>query len=444
MKTPAVSAASLTPAPVNDFPEFIEVYYNECRSRFPKIEAIAGKWCPEDLIPGLSDFDSRFICADNMTAEDWCRMSRIVGQVHLDLCRQYPQWARILEHLPGINLTWEELGDEFSYYPEYKQWTFYHNANPQRLAKTLEHLAQRPWDLKDEYFHLKKFLLYYARYNSALDPPINLGTFLSKYPLHSRVMHYFSPPLQSAVSILRKESVRGKQEAFRLAQTLLPDTRLFSDLLALIGRHYHGPELYRPEALAELDHRLFEALQKAAERLTGSIVILPRGAGAGPGDWRKQIEEIAIDPALLIFDNVKFSRLMKGRLFFYGNAPAVFDHIPLIHVELSRIGGSFFRTPFSIFWELTTGEIIADPSAIVPRLAPSLLTSEEVRATLEFDRLTRLEHKGREVEIARQIVEVYDGFYRSLFKINGEIRKLRQTHEPETICYKDIETQPIH
>ncbi|MCM8765165.1 MAG: hypothetical protein NC830_07405, partial [Candidatus Omnitrophica bacterium] len=99
---------NLLPAALeNDFAFFIETYYQECKSRFGKIEAIAGKWEFEDLIPGLSDCDSRFICSNQMDAEDWCRMSMVVGQVHLDLCRDFPQWIRILEHLPGINLTWE-------------------------------------------------------------------------------------------------------------------------------------------------------------------------------------------------------------------------------------------------------------------------------------------------------------------------------------------------
>lgn len=114
----------------NDFYEFIRTYYRECRGRFPKIEAIAGKWMYRDLVPGMSDFDSRFIVTDDMSAEDWCQMSTQVGKVHLDLCHQYPSWARNLEHLPGINLTWSELVSEKSYYPEFKQWTFYDTVKP--------------------------------------------------------------------------------------------------------------------------------------------------------------------------------------------------------------------------------------------------------------------------------------------------------------------------
>ncbi len=124
-------APSFLPRPPNDFPEFIETYYHECRAQVPQIEAIAAKWIFEDLIPGLSDFDARFICSDTMTAEDWCKMSMAVGQVHLDLCQRHPKWTRILEHLPGVNLTWDELTSEETYYPEYKQKTgTLHEAGP--------------------------------------------------------------------------------------------------------------------------------------------------------------------------------------------------------------------------------------------------------------------------------------------------------------------------
>ena len=61
-----------------------------------------GKWMFRDLLPGMSDFDARFIVSDDMTCDDWCRMSTAVGEAHHALCAKYPIWARILEHLPGV------------------------------------------------------------------------------------------------------------------------------------------------------------------------------------------------------------------------------------------------------------------------------------------------------------------------------------------------------
>ena len=96
---------TLEPRPPNFFPEFIHIYYERCRAVCPKLRAIGGKWGPEDLSPGLSDFDTRFLAADDTTAADWTRMSFNVGEVHAQLARNEPRWARILEHTPGINLT---------------------------------------------------------------------------------------------------------------------------------------------------------------------------------------------------------------------------------------------------------------------------------------------------------------------------------------------------
>ena len=162
------------PRPENDFAEFIRTYYRECRYHFPQIEAIAGKWMFRDLFPGMSDFDTRFIVSDQMTVDDWCRMSSVVGQVHLTLCERYPCWARNFEHLPGINLTWQELSGDASYYPEYQQWTYYHTTRPERVSAVLDGFARRAWADQDEHFHLKKFCLYYGRYDRTIDPPVNL------------------------------------------------------------------------------------------------------------------------------------------------------------------------------------------------------------------------------------------------------------------------------
>jgi hypothetical protein len=420
MKKPAIRFA---PCPQNDFPQFIERYFRECSNRFPKIEAISGKWEFEDLIPGMSDFDTRFLCTDSMTADDWCEMSSIVGQVHLDLCDQYPEWARILEHLPGINLTWSEMQDELTYYPEYKQWSFYHCLNQPLQAQIKNFLEKRNWDFKDEYFHLKKFLLYYGPYDRSIDVPINLGVFESKYPLHSRLMHYFTPPIQSAVSIALRKTVRGKLAAIRMAKDIFPKISVFDELLELVACHYEKPHLYEEPALSKLEGRLFDALKTVAGEIAPLITVIPDAAKTPPQLWKEKIKSVKIDPAMIIFENARFSRLMKGRLFFYVNAPRHFDHLLCIRVELKRIGANFFRVPFSVFWQVIHGKKVENPAEIVQQLASDFLDEEEVRCTLEFDRLTRLDYHGREEEIARKIIPIFDGFYRALHKITLEVRK---------------------
>ena len=47
--------------PENIFCDHIEEYFERSRDACPKLEGITGKWEFEDLIPGLSDFDARFL-----------------------------------------------------------------------------------------------------------------------------------------------------------------------------------------------------------------------------------------------------------------------------------------------------------------------------------------------------------------------------------------------
>jgi hypothetical protein len=211
----------LAPRPENDFRRFIETYDARCRDACPQIRSIVGKWEFEDLIPGLSDFDTRFVVDDSTTADDWAQMSLAVGAVHTELALQEPQWARILEHLPGVNLTAAEATHPAMYSPEFRLWTFY-RGSPEITAAIESSLQSRPWSARDELFHLKKIAVYFGPYQRGLDPPVNLGPWEAKYALHSRLMHYFTPPVQAAVSLATRRSVRGKLASLRMARELRP------------------------------------------------------------------------------------------------------------------------------------------------------------------------------------------------------------------------------
>ncbi len=414
-----------TPRPENTFGKFIEIYYSECRKHFPKIEAMNGKWNFEDLIPGLSDFDSRFVCSNDMTDEDWCRMSTVIGEVHLDLCRKYPEWARMMEHLPGINLTWNELTNDFSYYPEYRQWTFYHYESAKSVHCAEKILSDRKWDERDEYFFLKKFFTFYGPHNRSIDPPVNLGAYESKYPLHSRLMHYFTPPLQAAVSVILKKPIKGKFESLRIARDLFPDMKIFDEIFDIIDRHYEVSELYFEPEVTQLEERLHGSLRMIFNQLKEHITIIPPEMCNDESTIKKALKEVYIAPQMKVFDSSRFCRLFKGRLYFYTNAPQHFDNIWLIKNELSRVGNIFYKTPFNIFWEVFHGEKIDNPDPIVSRLCPEIITEKEALATLEFSRLTSLTGKeGSELETCRNIIEIFDEFFMSLNKV----RRALETH----------------
>jgi len=411
-----------SPRPENDFADYIRTYYRECRYQYGRIEGIAGKWMFRDLIPGMSDFDTRFVLADGMASADWCEMSTAIGQVHLTLCEKYPCWARNLEHLPGVNLTWKELVSERNYYPEYQQWTYYDSEHPERVSAALDGFARRPWDDKDEYFHLKKFCLYYGRYNRTIDPAINLGPHQNKYPLHSRVMHYFNPPVMSAVCLLEKRNIAGKLDAFEIAERLFPELGCWSLVQEILHAGYEIDRWYDEPDVSRLEDELEQGLKAIADRVREVVTLVPAGTGADIEQWKQALKAVPLDPALVIFDNAKFARLMKGRLHFYGNAPNHFDSLWLIQNELKRIGESFFRTPFRTYWRIRSGEEVDDPVEILDQLRGEVLSDEEVVATREFARLTPgTWEEGRERDLAAAIVEVFDGFFFALTKISQAV-----------------------
>lgn len=418
------------PKPENDFRRFYELYYSECRRRFPRITAIAAKWRFEDLIPGLSDFDTRFIVQDGMTVQDWCDMSEAVGETHLDLCNRYPHWARNLEHLPGINLAWTELTDPATYYPEYPQWTFYDTTDPARLAAAQRYLSGRAWGAEDEFFHLKKFCLFYGRYNRTIDPAVNLGAFENKYPLHSRFMHYFCPPLQSAMCILLKRPIAGKMETVRLACETFSEP-VFKEMLDAVERHYEIPELYAEPGVTQLEDRLEGALDMLRRRLAPALTVIPHAEKTSVAEWKAALNAAPVNPVMRVFDAARFCRLMKGRLKFYGRAPAHFDSTWPIENELLRLKRSFFDIPFGTCWEMQTGEKVKDPAAALDRLADGLLTPDELRCTKEFVRLTPGHWEaGRQRQIALEIAEVFDGFFSALTTVTNRVSALSRRSVP--------------
>lgn len=410
------------PKPENDFYEFIRIYYRECRWRFEKIEGVAGKWMYRDLIPGMSDFDTRFILNDDMTVEDWCELSAVIGEVHLMLCEKYHTWARNLEHPPGVNPTWKELTSERNYFPEYLHWTYYHTERPDKLGSALDWLQKRPWDEKDEYFHLKKFVTYYGRYDRQIDPPINLGVHENKYPLHSRIMHYFNPPVRAAVCLLQQRNFAGKYEAFEIAAEMFPEMACWDLVLEILHADYETPQWYREANLVRLEDELEQALENISLTLPEASNILPSSVGNNINQWKLALNEVPVEPTAVIIQSARFSRTMKGRLDFYCRAPAHFDSDYLIRIELGRIGQSFFQVPFKTYWEYKTGESVEDASAILDHLVNDPLTEADIEATKAFVDLTSASViPGKERQVAAAIVEIYDGFYRALTKISEAI-----------------------
>jgi hypothetical protein len=420
-----------TPAPANDFAEFIAAYYERCQQRVPEIEANAGKWIFEDLIPGLSDFDTRFLVNNSMTAEGWCRMSTEVGQVHLELAKERPQWARNLEHLPGVNLRWNELLDSDFYFTEFSQWSFYH-GNAAQLDAVRRYLASHIWDAADERYHWKKIAIYYGPYNRTIDPPVNLGSYEPKYPLHSRLMHYLAPPVHAAVCLMQKQTTPGKLDAFRQALDLFPNGSTMELVLELIDRHYEAEVYLTEPGVTKLDNEL-------DAYLTGAVnTVLEAGA---PFECPRSptVEQLKVAVRSLgdagsmagLFENIKFARLMKGRLWFYGQEVLWFDSHFLIRNELNRIRANFYETPLRLFAKIAYNQDTTAEGAL-DLLRGDVFSDEEIEACRRFAAVAGPECPEHELKKrALEIADVFDPFLLAIDRLM-EVAKARLGSAPST------------
>lgn len=402
------------PCPANDFAEFIATYFKRCSERVPEIEGNAGKWCFEDLVPGMSDFDTRFFVRDSMTAEGWCRMSMEVGRVHFELARERKEWARNLEHLPGVNLTWSELLDPKQYFPEFSQWTFHH-GNEKRLKAARTMAAGHKWTADDERYHWKKISIYYGPYNRTIDPAINLGVYENKYPLHSRLLHYLAPPVHSAVCLMEKKSTPGKLEAMWRAKQLFPNPKTMQRVMDLIASHYESPDDLKEPGLTSLDEELTRYLECVVETLikNGAALECPK---------RPSVKELKNAVAVMngppsfsqLFENAKFARLMKGRLWFYGQDLSWFDSAPLVRNELNRMRANFFEGPLRFYVKLAMNKDVSAHTAL-NMMEGNVLDRAQVEACRKFAYASRPECPDSELkQRAREIAEIFDPFLHAL------------------------------
>ena len=405
---------NFTPRPTGSFQEFIDAYFERCRARVPEIEANAGKWCHEDLIPGLSDFDTRFIVRDGMTADDWCRMSAEVGRTHLELARERPDWARNLEHLPGINLQWSELLDPAQYSPEFAKWSFY-RAPAGRIEAAAGAIASHRWSEADDTYHWKTIAVYYGPYDRSIDPPVNLGAYENKYPLHSRLLHYFAPPVHAAVCLWHRKTTPGKLEAFRTARELFPDGGAIDFALEVIERHYELPELLREPGVSELDRRLETYLTRMVDALLHGGSRLRCPPSPAPGRLREAVQELkGSTPLGQLFENIKFARLMKGRLWFYGQYVPWFDSRWLIQNELKRIRRLFYEAPLRLFARHVL-DVEATAERALEMIEGDVLTREQAGACRRFAELSRAEGSSENLKTkSLAVADCFDPFLHAL------------------------------
>jgi hypothetical protein len=340
----------------------------------PHVVALVAKWDKADLVPGLSDLDFRVICDDGTTVDDWIEIDRFAGRLHLEMVREYPQWNRINEHTAGGGMTTSEsLAGRVSG-PEYAHWSLWwgHRDWFDRLKAQV---VARPFDAADEYYHLGRFLHYYSPYIHGIDPPINLGRFEPKYPLHSRCWHYFAPPMLSAAAILARKNFSGKRAGLNWLRDNGHVVEQVEAVLAQVNTHYETPEQTDARRLESFEDSLFSAFEKLFPVVVESISHLDVDRSVQPAGLKKQLASIANDPLLLLLENVRYARIRTARYYFLTNAPNHFDARPLIYHELPWI--KKFCGP--VFTSLRTllGDPALSPEQCFRRLGLTVNGAEE-------------------------------------------------------------------
>jgi len=392
--------------------------------------AIAGKWEFEDLIPGLSDFDARLIMQDGMTPEDWARTSIQVGEVHTRLAWSQPEWARILEHPPGINLTSAELRDPDLYIPEIPLWTFYNGR-----SEVEDDVPRRPWGLADEQFHLTKFSHYYGPYIRGIDPPINLGRFETKYGLHSRYMHYFTPAVQAGVSLALRTPVRGKLEALRKARQIFPRPDVIDRVLEAVQRHYETPGESAEPALSRLEDQLHLYLRGMMPELANSVQSLRLDCEDSPANLRRKVASLSVTRLGRFLNTIRFSRLLKGRLLFYSQQIPWFDSEWLIDNELRRVHDAVCLQAIPLYASFCLGHEIPATQAPETLFSEGLLSKAELDCFLQLHRLTGRTRVGCRRDQARAVAEIYEPVQITLERWKDHLRK--GSAEPGEPCRLD-------
>jgi hypothetical protein len=401
------------PAPDNPFPAFLETYSTACGAVCPKLRAFAGKWNFEDLIPGLSDFDTRLIFAADTTGADWAAASLSVGRIHTRAVRDHPEWSRILEHLPGVNMTTSEVLDPHCYTPEMRLWTIYRGD--------LE-LPPLVWNAEDERFHLKKFAAYFGPYQRGIDPAVNLGRFESKYPLHSRYMHYFAPPVQAAVALYDQRPMRGKLDALRRAREIFPHSEVVDRVLAAIAAHYELPEDYEDRALAAIEHRLQAYLQSVLTVLAPCITLVTLTGNSTVTEVRETAAQAPATVHSSFFELTRFSRLMRGRLLFFAEDIPWFESAWLIRNELSRIGSWFYAQALRHYGSAAFGAVLS-PEEVLKRVDPQVIPAALARGFQQFAAAaSRPIEEGRERSAARCVADYMEPAQLAIEALTQDLR----------------------
>ena len=385
---------------------------------------MSAKWQGEDIIIGMSDIDYRVILDPHAGVDDWIKVDRACGEIHATLAARCRRWWRVLEHTPGAGLTTAHLVDDHLYHPEYRFWHV--AAGPTDLLDPMnERLETKDWEIRDELYHLKRFLYFYSPYQQGIDPPINLEGVEAEYDLHSRCWHYFTPAMLSAASLLAGRRFRGKKLTLRWLQAEHPRETIFSRVLDMVEARYKVPERTDLALRDAFDAEMFAMFEQLKGPVRESLRLLswPEGLDMAAMKQRLTDDPSAGNARMALTDAVRFARIRLGRYLFYLDPPDGFDSAHPLKGEAMWVK-VVYGTPLRV-GAAALGIEPGDRSAeeIFAQMLGRALTAPEKVA---LDAMARLAAMNRSTdEDARRafshICTIYLDFYRLLEEYAGRL-----------------------
>jgi hypothetical protein len=162
-----------------------------------------------------------------------------------------------------------------------------------------------------------------------------------------------------------------------------------------------------------------------SKKLSEHITLINDAQNKQPAEWNEELASNSKPTFLTVFENTKWSRQMRGRLYFYANSPDHFDSGWCIENELNRINRMFFVVPYSAYWQIKTGEKPAYLPDVVESLRGNLLTDKQADATIKYHELTSQKYHPSEYhEAALQIVSVFEDFFRGLYNVTEKLKSI--------------------
>ncbi|HEX7010350.1 MAG TPA: hypothetical protein VF184_10225, partial [Phycisphaeraceae bacterium] len=196
----------------------------------------------------------------------------------------------------------------------------------------------------------------------------------------------------------------------------------------IVEVHYEKPELYEEPALTKLERRLERYLGSAWAQLCGRVTLVEPSPNETRASLVAKVGQVTADPVQTFFEGSRFSRLMEGRLRFYGTPVPGFDVVWLVRNELGRIVQNFYDKPLRACGESLLSSPGLSADQVLERLQGRLLSDEDARGMRRFAQLAAIPYEsGREREQARQVASVYAPVLRSLETIGAHLLQAAPT-----------------